>query len=198
MQSTRWLSAFCAVLVLNVVVVLSTSLWRLVNADELGSLRPQPRALGEGSPAQDDELAAPEIVTNVLPIADNPSPESQLAEIPFPTTLPDVPSLADPDALKTDPIYQEFRSMFGSSDDDTLTDTLEPPLVRQQEVVSIQYFATLDQRLTTVRHLTLSAQSIAAEAASMSHRGETKKAGQLLKMATNLREMAAELLICEL
>ncbi len=181
-SSPRWFWIASGVLVFNVVVVVSTVFWRHLAADE------------------------PAVARDV---AGNDASNSPIKpELPIPDTLPEVPSLSDPDSLKDDPGFQEFRRMFdqeveswdselpGSQMDSVPGAQLDSarPRTSQREA----YFNALDRRLETVEQLCAVARRVAAEAAQQAKSGSSGHSHELLQMATQLREMAAKLLVTEL
>lgn len=196
-----------SLLLLNAAAVLTTGLWRHVLADE-----PQAAAQSATDAAESTDLQNPASepasgpprgtlrkpigepvdAANQAPVGDHP-----LDHIPVPDSLPTIPSLADPDSLKDDPGFQEFSRLFSKVEESWEIDY--PASVKPRtEVQSAAYFESLDKRLQSAEQLCVVARSIAAEAAEQALSGHTKQSEELLQMATQLRDMAAKLLVAEL
>lgn len=153
--------------------------------------------------------------TDLAPSANSPNSQA-LLNLPIPEELPEAPSISEP---QMDQLIEEMRSMFGENSNFTTLGNQAPPLapvegrkhvVDRKQIdapnhhtdapnhTAENYFDTLEQRMKTVRSLVASAQRLASEAAMRSRNGQSRQAAHLLKLATQLREMAAELLVGEL
>lgn len=129
--------------------------------------------------------------------------------------LPTIPSLEEvPADIKSDPVYQEIKKMFSESGGSFETPPLAETFDRgapgrtpsrdssafdqepseAQAVPSEAYFSQLDRRLKSATQLCETARGIAAEAAIAAKTGDRINAKELLQMATQLREMAANLI----
>lgn len=181
-SAPRWFWIASGVLALNFAVVVSSGFWRYLAADEPATAR---RSLADN--------------------ADNSAGQSDL---PIPEALPEIPSLTDPERIKTDPGFQEFRRMFEEEVEswganrrvppgDSLPDeTLIPK--PKQALQQSAYFDALERRLETVEQLCIVARRVAAEAAQQARSGGSEQSHEMLQMTTQLREMAAKLLVTEL
>ena len=120
-----------------------------------------------------------------------------LDQIPIPESLPPIPSLGDHESLKDDPGFQEFSRLFSKVEESWEMDypTSVKPRAKLQ---SAAYFEALDNRLHSAEQLCSVARCIAAEAARQNASGHAKQSEELLQMATQLRDMAAKLLVVEL
>ncbi|GAB5404245.1 MAG: hypothetical protein Aurels2KO_24760 [Aureliella sp.] len=189
MNTNRWFLGIAAVLSVNVLLVAASSIQAHMRPQEDDSLPSQPKGTST--------TARPTTV------ADLSSP----AEL----TVPSVPSLEEvpaevPAEVKNDPVYQELKKMFsesgGSFETPPLIDPSNVPLpssppqsaAASKGVPNAAYFQRLDRRLESATQLCETARSIAAEAAYSAHEGDSKSAAELLRMATQLREMAANLI----
>ncbi len=185
-------------LLINAAAVLTTGIWQHVGADE-----PQVEVDGSKHPSQSLASSAPTTNLATHPVADQkPEPTSvpsasPLDRIPVPEALPEIPSLADPEAVKNDPGFQEFSRMFSKVEEsweaDYPTSASPQPLTQ-----SGAYFEALDGRLETVEQLCSAARHIAGEAGRFARSGRVKESQSLVQMATQLRDMAAQLLVSEL
>lgn len=208
MNSPRWFSIAVGLLLLNAVAVVTTGWWRHAAADE--QPRDPARDTAHISPALNDSASehaagsgsqgsgatvSPEPTTAKLKKVD---PKSPLDAIPIPESLPEIPSLADLESLQNDPGFQEFRRLFAK--EEASWDTAPPPLGRRGASTTSRtaYYAALEQRLETVEKLCSAARSIAREAAIQSQRGSTDQSQELIHMTTQLRDIAAKLLVSEL
>lgn len=198
-----------SLLLLNAAVVLTTGMWRYVAADELQPAVHTSTATAQSAtePIQDSAGAPPASAasssTDAAVQATGQAPVSPAASsnpldrIPIPDSLPSIPSLGDHESLKDDPSFQEFSRLFSKVEESWEKDY--PASVRPSaKVQSAAYFETLDQRLHSTEQLCTVARSIAAEAARQARSGRTKQSEELLQMATQLRDMAAKLLVVEL
>lgn len=155
-------------------------------------------------------------------------PQAQLDALPVPAQLPDPPELVDLEALKNDPGFQEFRRLFEqaeeswgseppllaprSEDDESQAeatprdgsrrDQLRKGQLRKGQLrvgnSSASYFQALDQRMETVEALCAVARSLALQAAEQEEKGSLRQSQELLRMTTQLRDMAAKLLVSEM
>jgi len=201
-------------LLINVVAVLSSGWWQPVGADEpqggsdgsqhsSGSLAPpaSDEPISETSfdtPARAPEPAVTAVVAPAPTTAGAPAESANpLDRIPVPESLPEIPSLGDPEALKNDPGFQEFSRLFSKVEESWDVDY--PTSAKPQSIAqSAAYFEALDGRLETVEQLCSAARHIASEAARFSRNGRVKESEALVQMATQLRDMAAQLLVSEL
>ncbi|MEZ6075686.1 MAG: hypothetical protein R3C56_08410 [Pirellulaceae bacterium] len=181
----------CCLLLINIVAVLSSGWWQPVGADEpLGASDGSQHSSGPPTPNVSVEPAATTAGTPVE--SANP-----LDRIPVPESLPEIPSLSDPEALKNDPGFQEFSRLFSKVEESWDVDY--PTSAKPQSIAqSAAYFEALDGRLETVEQLCSAARHIASEAARFSRSGRVKESEAHVQMATQLRDMAAHLLVSEL
>lgn len=199
MNASRLFVIGGSLLLLNAAAVLTTGLWRYVAADE-------PQAAVQSSTAQstvaplDDSAGAPvddSAGTAVERPSDPAASINPLDRIPVPDSLPSIPSLADHESLKNDPGFQEFSRLFSKVEESWETDY--PASIRpKSKVQSAAYFEALDKRLHSAEQLCAVARCIAAEAALQALNGHPKQSEELLQMATQLRDVAAKLLVVEL
>ena len=122
---------------------------------------------------------------------------SPLDRIPIPESLPEIPSLADPEAVKNDPGFQEFSRLF-SKVEESWEANYPTSAKPHSEAQSTAYFEALDGRLETAEQLCSAARHIASEAARYARSGRVKESDAHIQMATQLRDMAAQLLVSEL
>lgn len=107
----------------------------------------------------------------------------------LPTSVPaEIPSLASEEDMNRDPIFQEFKNMFGGASREATSTAPTTTL----------YLDSLSERLKTAEQLTNSAHRIVEEARRLHSENRSEAAEKLLKMTVQLREIAAELLISEL
>ena len=133
--------------------------------------------------------------------ADDAPPASRTAnpvdDIPLPDPLPEIPSLGSSENLQDDPAFQEFRRLFEAEEQSWNAPppraSNAPPGPRTAE-----YFSALDERLAAVEQLCAATRSIAQQAARRADQGATQQSDELLRMATQLRDIAAKLLVSEL
>lgn len=203
-----------SLLLINIAAVLTSGLWKHVGADEpqvaqnasqyssgplapLVSVEPASDASIDTpgrAPAPAGTAAVTPAVTTAGSSVENANP---LDRIPIPESLPDVPSLADPETLKNDPGFQEFSRLFSKVEESWEADY--PTSVKPKSIAqSAEYFEALDGRLETVEQLCSAARHIASEAARHARSGRNKESEALVQMATQLRDMAAQLLVSEL
>lgn len=204
MQAPRWLWFTASLLAVNVVLVAATSIRAHLftpgpqDAQQAG---PPPKNAADG---QEDPIASELDVVRPPALAGLNGPTASdadpLAELD--SDLPAVPSLQDAHQLKSDPVYQEIRKMFSEEGGELEAPPLAqafPQLPTPSAAVptapSKAYFRRLDQRLTTTTQLCSSAQALASEAEDYASQGNAEAAAELLIMATELREMAADLLV---
>lgn len=188
MSSPRWFPFAAALLVLNAGAIITTGVWRHAGAKE-----PPPHSTPAAADPDPGVSVAGATAGKDLPSAKvNP-----LDAIPVPDAMPEIPSLPDAEALQNDPGFQEFRRLFAAEEESWSSEP--PPLgKRPAQVRSAAYFASLDQRLETVEKICSATRSIAQEAASQAQSGSTEKSDELVRMATQLRDIAAKLLVSEL
>ena len=194
-----------SLLLLNAAAVLTTGVWRYVAADEpQAAAQPTTTTPRSTAELQVDSSSAP-VANGEASLAGSPAETASeaaastnpLDRIPIPESLPSIPSLADHESLKDDPSFQEFSRLFSKVEESWETDypsSVRPPA----KVQSAAYFEALDKRLYSAEQLCTVARSIAAEAARQALNGRTKQSEDLLQMATQLRDMAAKLLVVEL
>lgn len=107
----------------------------------------------------------------------------------LPASIPaEIPSLASEEDMNRDPIFQEFKNMFGGASREATSPAPTTTL----------YLDSLSERLKTAEQLTNSAHRIVEEARRLHSENRSEAAEKLLKMTVQLREIAAELLISEL
>lgn len=199
-----------SLLLLNVLAVLTSGWWQHVGADEPqvadygsqhssgplappASVEPAPEASTDTS-ARAPTLAVTPAVTTAGTHVESANP---LDRIPIPESLPQIPSLDDPEALKNDPGFQEFSRLFSKVEESWEADY--PTSAKSKPIAqSTAYFEALDGRLETVEQLCSAARHIASEAARHARSGRVKESESLVQMATQLRDMAAQLLVSEL
>lgn len=187
MNTNRWFWGVAAVLSVNVLLVAASGI----------QAHMQP---------QDGELQPTQLAPNTTPptaVADRSS--SVELSVPSVPSLEEVPAEV-PAEVKNDPVYQELKKMFsesgGSFETPPLIESPEtslPPMpshpkVSSKAVPTAAYFQRLDRRLQSATQLCETARSIAAEAAQSAQEGDSQGAAELLQMATQLREMAADLI----
>ena len=202
MNSPRWFPLAAALLVLNAGAIITTGVWRHAGAEE-----PPPLTKPAAVPSDYGQAEPPAIAANRdgVPVAGGELPGrgnavgtgNPLDSIPIPESMPEIPSLPDAEALQNDPGFQEFRRLFAAEEESWSNDP--PPLAKRAlHARSSAYFATLDQRLETVEKICSAARSIASEAASQAQNGSHEKSDELVRLATQLRDIAAKLLVNEL
>lgn len=185
-------------LALNAGAVITTGLWRHAGADEPAAKKTQ----AEAAQSPQAIVALPDSGVSVAGAtvggtAEQSVSDSPVNAIPIPESMPEIPSLPDAEALQNDPGFQEFRRLFAAEEESW---SAAPPFLnkRSLQARSSAYFTTLDQRLKTVEKLCSAARSIASDAAIQAQRGSTDQSDELLRMATQLRDIAAKLLISEM
>lgn len=187
MNKNRWFWSVTAILSVNVLLVAASGI--------RAHMQPQ----------QETAPIEQEIPSNRTAEAPNLSTDSEVA-------LPTIPSLEEvPADIKSDPVYQEIKKMFsdsgGSFETPPLAETYDNSAAdragssdsysleqTQASVPSEAYFSQLDRRLKSATQLCETARGVAAEAATAARTGDTVNAKELLQMATQLREMAANLI----
>lgn len=201
MNSPRWFLIATSLLLLNMLAVVTTSYLRHAQATEppadSGAVATAPRVADSQTPAVgNNALQAPPPASTTPPASSATAP-NPLDNIPIPDQMPEIPSLANPDILKHDPGFQEFRRLFALEEESWDS---APPLLSADPSASgsSQYFQSLDQRLQTVEQLCSAARSLAQQAAQQSSNGKTAQSQELIRMTTQLRDMAAKLLVMEL
>ncbi len=172
----RWFPIAASLLLLNLAAVLSSGLWRHLSADE-----PQSSTVA-------DSATQP---------AATVSPTNPVDSIPVPDGLPEIPSLATPAELQDDPGFQEFSRLF-SKVEESWEGAIPTAASARVQAQSAEYCTALDLRLRTVQRLCGAARNIAADASRMASQGRQAESEPLLKMAIQLRDMAAKLLVSEL
>lgn len=200
-------------LALNVALVLTTGLSAHFGQETTTAGDSQATAATDGEKTQELPTRLPD-ATPSLP-TELPSParvaenggntsESEIAT-PLESTLPRVPSLeqVSPD-VESDPVFQEIKKMFsekgGMLETPPMLDSLSPtaPETDAEAEASVapsrEYFARLDGRITTSIKLCESARDVARQAAEAAERGDASQSAEFLKMATQLREMAASMI----
>jgi hypothetical protein len=200
MHTPRWFLMASGILLLNLLAVITTSYLRHAQATEPPTATPgaaaTPSQATAPGKADSQTRTAGNDATQVQPLASTTAP-NPLDNIPIPDQMPEIPSLADPDILKHDPGFQEFRRLFALEEESWDS---APPLLGAEHsaAASAQYFESLDQRLETVEKLCSAARSIAHQAAQQARNGGTEQSQELIRMTTQLRDMAAKLLVSEL
>ncbi len=203
-----------SLLLINIAAVLTSGLWKHVGADEpqaaenssqhsSGPLAPsapvEPAADASVDTTARDvaPIVTPPVTPAVTTAGSSVDSGSPLDRIPIPESLPEVPSLADPETLRNDPGFQEFSRLFSKVEESWEADY--PTSVKPKSIAqSAAYFEALDGRLKTVAQLCSAARHIASEAARFSRSGRVKESEALVQMATQLRDLAAQLLVSEL
>ncbi|MEZ6133455.1 MAG: hypothetical protein R3C53_00960 [Pirellulaceae bacterium] len=116
-----------------------------------------------------------------------------------PSGLPNVPSL---DSLETNPGFKEFRDIaaeqFPSLNSDLLLSGAagtETPPVTDSSRISTEYYDLLEQRFAAVESLMAAAANLASEARQLSEVGDHRRAQIFIQRTTQLRELAADLLV---
>ncbi len=177
----------------NAGAVVLTGYWRHAGADE-----PNRSETLEDSSSLSD--ASQPVVAESPQHSDLPKSAKEanpLDAIPIPDSLPEIPSLADPESLKNDPSFQEFRRLFAKEEESW---SAEPPLLESvsADPQNQAYFEALQQRLETVEQLCSAARNIAQEAALHARHSRQEKSQELVRLTTQLRDIAAKLLVSEL
>lgn len=200
MKVPNWFAIGCVVAGLNALLLFTSVFMRHATAqaqspsttnasDPLGKL--------DSENETDEQIVAPE-EKGQIPLAElatptisgNPSGESSL---PL-TELPAVPSLGEsvvgsspsmggPNVLGPEDFLKVFQKENGSPNSPEALD------------LSQGYFEALKLRLETVGHLNQSAQGLVNEASILYQRGQIREARDLIGKATQLRELAAQLLV---
>lgn len=217
MNKSKWLAVAGFVLVANTAIVTVASVWRIAVADDAPvavinqETSTAPATDKQPSPpaVQDDEtnllVELPSSVPGLNTEANRTAKEATttaevtkanvLDSMEAPYELPEVPSLDHQEQFDKDPLMQELRSLFENRSDGPQLETLGPP---QKSAHSAEYFNSIDNRLKTVRLLTLAAQSITTEAEELSQKKLSReKVDELLTMSAQLRSIAAKLLVSE-
>ncbi len=192
MISPRWFLVASVLLALNVIAVITTGFWRHLSADEPATAA---EVVAEKSEPSAVPRSSPSLQSSAAEAAESTHGASAV-DLPLPEGLPAVPSLQDADKLKDDPGFQEFRRLFAQEEESWQS---ELPRSQLPEVAQGQaYFSALDERLGTVEQICIVARRVAAEAARHAQNGHGHQSDSLLEMATQLRDMAAKLLVAEL
>ncbi len=153
-----------------------------------------------GTPGgMDDEGLRPSTAADEAKVTSPSAAEALLESIPVPEDLPAVPSLQPPD---NDPQFEKFRElaaeqfpeMFSQSDLPAELPARRPTASE----LSTNFYPLLEQRLTTTAQLTAATVHLAQEARRHAQNGDLDRAHRFLQRITQLRELAAELLIEEL
>ncbi len=175
-----------------------TGYWRHAGADEptrdkTQTNTPVSHATVDSS---DTSMAAVEAAKRADQV-ESAQPANPLDSIPIPDAMPEIPSLADPESLKDDPGFQEFRRLFAKEEESWDS---EPPRLRKEQSgpQSAAYFEALDKRLETAGKICSAARNIASEAARQARAGSREQSEELIRMATQLRDIAAKLLVSEM
>lgn len=194
MNSPKWFLFALGLLTINAGAVVLTGYWRHAGADE-----PSRSETLENSSTLGDATVQP-VATEAEKNPDqqkNAKPDSPLDAIPIPDSLPEIPSLADPESLKDDPSFQEFRRLFAKEEESW---GAEPPLLESLSTApqNQAYFEALHQRLETVEQLCSATRNIAQEAALHARNNRQDKSQELVRLTTQLRDIAAKLLVSEL
>ncbi len=209
MVSPRWFWVATSLLILNICGVFAAGVWRHATADDLPA-----ETASKNTAENTAEKAVEKTVEKTLPQSvraatfsdiDSPAVTKSLDQLAVPADLPEVPSLADAEALNRDPIFQEFRKFF-SGESETLNTA--PPLGRSSLPTSSNgisqgnenaaYLTALEQRFENAEQLCSAARGITREAARLALSGKSEPSRELVKMATQLRDVAAKLLVSEL
>lgn len=213
MNSPKWFLVATGLLILNAGAVVTTGYWRHAGTDDPN--RGESQQIDEPISGESQEIsnitgdsiiqpagkqAAQQAGTEADKNMDDPKAApsaSPLDAIPIPDALPVIPSLADPESLKNDPGFQEFRRLFAKEEESW---SEEPPLLRSHssDTHNQAYFETLHQRLETVEQLCSAARNITREAALHARSSQQEKSQEFVRMTTQLREIAAKLLVSEL
>lgn len=193
MNSPKWFLIAAGLLIANAAAVVTTGYWRHASADE--PRRGESQQIHE--PSRGELQQASTEADKTLDDSKATSSASPLDAIPIPDSLPVIPSLADPESLKNDPGFQEFRRLFAKEEESWGE---EPPLLRSPPTGTHNqaYFEALHQRLETVEQLCSAARNITQEAALHTRGSRQEKSQELIRMTTQLREIAAKLLVSEL
>ncbi len=188
MNTNRWFWGVAAVLSVNVLLVAASGIQ--------AHMQPQDGGLSTAEQAASD-------TTSPTTVADRSS--SVELSVPSVPSLEEVPAEV-PAEVKNDPVYQELKKMFSESGgsfetpplienpETSLPEMPSHPQVSGKAVPTAAYFQRLDRRLQSATQLCETARSIAAEAAQSAQEGDPQGAAELLQMATQLREMAADLI----
>ena len=166
-------------------------------ADSAPSLREHPETPARGSRPPD-------------PLAlDSTELDNEPSALQFPPSSP----LEDGSPnYEGNPVYQELKEMISNQTASqgllSMEDDAAPPIPRFPSQPKARpslpispnddYYSRLNSRLKTTAALCESARRIAAEAGAMARDGDRNGAREMLNMANQLREMAANLLIREL
>ncbi len=198
-----------SLLLLNAAAVLTTGVWRHVvaaeppttvkstTATDLSTVEPADGSAGAATGDSVRDASGDSAERKVDGPSEAPASSNPLDRIPIPDSLPSVPSLADHESLKDDPGFQEFSRLFSKVEESWELDY--PASVKpQSKVQSAAYYESLDKRLHSAEQLCAVARCIAAEAGRQALSGRSKQSEELLQMATQLRDMAAKLLVAEL
>ncbi len=160
--------------------------------------------------APEAELASKKDLEAELPVVPSLQTPSDSPNLP---ALPPVSrQVADAESLAQDPVFQEIKKMFQSSE----VSEQSPPMLElpgspneilesglgSSELASERsgtpseaFFDRLDTRMDTVTALCQAAQSLHHEAAMAARERNIEESRELLSKATQLRAMAADLLI---
>lgn len=176
MKVPHWFTLACGLLLFNALLIISSVISRHAVAD----------------PPSIESAKPPELTL------DKPSPNDPpgLSEVPSLDELPI--SQKAPSVLRLEDFERVFKQQSPTTDAllAPLDDTKDEANIDSQFIAQ-SYFESLRLRLQTANQLTEAASGLIEEAAMQAHRGEIGKSRELLGMATQLREMAAKLLVAK-
>jgi hypothetical protein len=205
MKIPSWFIFGCGLLLLNAFVVLGGALVRHAVAQSPEQTPDERRSSATADFENDDNLATARAAADLkvtLPLSDSQPDESTRQSH---RSLPEIPSLDElpPANASTGPHIigiEDFKRVFAEQTQGPelplpLTDVLNSPAKTGSDPMSHEYFEALKLRLKSVESLNRAAQSLVAEATILFQRGEVRQAQDLLGTATQLRELAAKLLV---
>ena len=158
---------------------------------------PSDKEAGVATPLESELPGVPSLEVPSLEL-----PSTELPSVPS----PEVPSLEQvPPEVENDPVYQEIKKMFsekgGMLETPPMLETLIPAVPQtgsangnSTPVPSREYFTRLESRMAAAIRLCESARDVAIQAADAAEQGNASQAAEFLKMATQLREMAANII----
>ena len=181
MKTPNWFIVGCGLLVLNIVAVLGGTIARHASAS-----------------SPDDDTKQATVDTNLPVPAENHA--SSTADAPKSELLPQVPSLENAAESSSILKLDDFKAVFNSTTPPNdllapLDEMLKESPTAVPEQLSHSFFDSLTLRLETTEHLNQSALGLVEEASIVFQRGDIKKAQELLRTATTIREMTAKLLV---
>ncbi len=191
MKIPSWFVIGCGLLALNLILVLGGTVSRYASAeapDDHQKLSEPPSQFDAPGALDAAELASSEAVSPTL-------------AVPPSDALPTVPSLENLSPAMPGLVgIAEIESAVGElppANDllaplDAMMKAVPAPVSEQ---LSHSFFESLKLRLRTSEHLNKSTIGLVDEAAILYQRGEIAEAQKLLGLATQLREMTAQLLV---